>query len=186
MKNTKPKLIIIYAFAGIGKSTLAKKLNDDIPLSLCVEGDELLTMIGQWLPNEEQAREYVFAMTKSLISTYLDTGHDVIVPYLLTNKSHVKAFETIANEHNANFLEIYIKSNKEKSVKYLLERGTWGEEGAPKIGESDIPHIREIYDEMEMAMNDRKNCFEINYLRGSIEETYQSIKQIIDKGIKQN
>jgi guanylate kinase len=29
MDNPKPKLIILYGFAGIGKSTLAKRLNID-------------------------------------------------------------------------------------------------------------------------------------------------------------
>lgn len=179
MKNKTPKLILIYAFAGIGKSTLAKKLNNDIPLSLCIEGDELLTMIGQWQPNEETARKYVYKLTQSLIKTYLDIGHDVIVPYLLVNKSHAEEFSNIAKKLNADFLEVYLKSDKEDSVQYLLERGTWGEEGAPKITDSDAPHIREIYDQMFKAMESRRNCAEIQYKRGEIKQTYQKLKQLI-------
>jgi deoxyadenosine/deoxycytidine kinase len=176
--HKKPKIILIYAFAGIGKTTLAKRLNDDMPLSLCIEGDELLTMIGQWLENEEQAREYVFEMTKALMSTYLNFGHDVIVPYLLTNESHSKEFESIAKKHDIDLIEVYLKASKSSSVQYLLERGVWGEKGAPPIKKTDIPNIEQIYDDMSKAMKSRKNCIEIQYERNKIDKTHQMLKEI--------
>lgn len=182
----KPRLIMIYGFAGLGKTTLAKKLNTDIALSLCIEVDELLTMIGQWLPNETVARKYVYSITKSMIDTYIKLGHDVIVPYLLTDKNHAIELEAIANNHGADFFELYIRSNKEESIKYIYERGTWGEADAPPITQADLPHIKQTYADMEKAMSTRLNVIEIPYIRGDIAKTYNEMVIILNKVTLEN
>lgn len=182
----KSRLIMLYGFAGLGKTTLAKKLNADISLSLCIEVDNLLTMIGGWLPNETIARNYVFSLAKSMAKTYLEIGQDVIVPYLLLDKSHAIELESISMKHNADFIELNIASNKNESIKFLYERGTWGESGAPPITQADLPHIKRIYDNMEIAMATRPKVIEIPYFRNDIAKTYDEMMIILNKVTMEN
>lgn len=177
---------MLYGFAGLGKTTLAKKLNTDIALSLCIEVDDLLTMIGGWLPNETVARKYVFSLAKSMAITYLEIGQDVIVPYLLLDKSHAIELEYIAMKHNADFIELNISSNKNESIKYLYERGTWGEADAPPITQADLPHIEQIYDEMKDAMSTRSKVIEIPYFRNDIAKTCDEMMIILNKVTMEN
>lgn len=61
----------------------------------------------------------------------------------------------------------------------LLERGTWGEEGSPKLTEADLPEITGLYETMEKAMNERKNVKTIIPEVGDIEGTYQKFMTAI-------
>lgn len=171
MKN--PKLILLYGFASSGKTTLAKRYIDEHPLSIAIEGDEIIGMMGQWRAYEEKARNMVFEHTKSIVRNQLTAGYDALLPYLLTDSTQVEAFEEIANEYNASFLEIYIKIEKEDAISRLLERGTWGEEGSPQLTEADLPEITGLYETMEKAMNERKDVKTIIPEVGDIEGTYQ-------------
>lgn len=170
---------MLYGFASSGKTTLAKKYIDEHPLSMVIEGDEIIGMMGQWRANEEEARKMVFEHTKSIVRNQLTAGHDVLLPYLLTDSTHIEAFEEIAKEYNASFLEIYIKIEKEEAVSRLLERGTWGEEGSPQLTESDLPEITDLYKTMEKAMNERKDVKTIISEVGDIFGTYQKFMTAI-------
>jgi 2-phosphoglycerate kinase len=44
----KQKLILLNGFAGVGKSTIAQKYISETPLTLCLEGDIVMGMIGCW------------------------------------------------------------------------------------------------------------------------------------------
>jgi len=81
------KLIILYGFASSGKSTLAKRYIDDNPMTIAIEGDELINMIGGWRKNESDARHLVFEYTKSIAEIHLGNNHDVFIPYFLSEAS---------------------------------------------------------------------------------------------------
>ena len=178
MKN--PKLILLYGFASSGKTTLAKRYIDEHPLSIAIEGDAIIGMMGQWRSNEEKARKMVFEHTKSIVRNQLTAGYDVLLPYLLTDNIQIEAFEEVANEYDASFLEIYIKIEKEDVISRLLERGTWGEEGSPQLTEADLPEITDLYETMEKAMNERRDVKTIISEVGDIEGTYQKFLSVIN------
>ena len=177
----KPKLIIIHGFAGVGKTTIAKRYIDDHPLALNIEGDNLIVMLGQWITHEDQAREYVFALTKSMIATHLKAGKDVIVSYLLTDARHSEAFEQTAKEHNADFYEVLLSVDKEDAVNRLLERGTWGEPGSPPLTENDLPSIHKLYETMDAETAKRPDMITIHPVKDDIESTYQALLEAIKK-----
>ncbi len=168
------KLILLYGFASSGKTTLSKKYINENPLTISIEGDQLIGMMGQWRQHEDVARELVFKHSKSIVENHLQSKHDVILPYLLTDAKHASTFEEIAKRNNAYFHEIYIDIEKDNAIKRLLERGCWGEEGSPKLAVDDMGEINDLYKVMKSAMSKRNNIISIASKAGEIEETYNA------------
>lgn len=177
MKTT--KVILLNGFAGSGKSTIARKYVDAHPLSMVIESDELIVNIGGWLAHEDQAWPLVFSLTKSMISTALALGHDIILPYLVRDADRAAEIEEIARTSGATFYEFYLSVPKDRAIQKLLDRGIWGEPGAPPITNDDIPLINEIYDLMDGQLQKRPKQIHIEIEEGSPEATYQKILDYI-------
>ena len=172
-------MIILYGFAASGKTTIAKRYTDQHPLSIAIEGDQIIGMIGQWRKNESEARGLVFEHTKSIADKHLQAGYDVIVPYLLNDAKHSNEFEGIATRNIADFHEVYIEIEKEDAVNRLILRGCWGEEGSRKLTENDRAELISRYEYMEVVMQERTNIKSISSQVGKIEETYQELLEAI-------
>lgn len=176
----KPKLILLNGAAGVGKTTIAKRYATEHPFTLNFVGDGLIEMISDWSGREAEAREYVFRMTQTAAETYLQTGHDVILQYLLTNPMHAVAFEAIARDAEAEFYEVLLEVDKATAVRRLLARGRWGEPSSPQLTEADIPDIEALYDRMITATNERPDTKRVPVTEGDIEGTYQAFLQALD------
>lgn len=166
-------------FAGVGKSTIAKRYIDEHPLALDIEGDRIIVMLGQWQKFEDDARKHIFELTKAMASTHLKFGNDVILTYLLTNAEHAAAFETLAHEHGADFFEILLTAEKADAIGRLMERGLWGEEGTEPLTEKDLPTIEALYDAMIIETAKRPNTKSVPVLKGDIDHTYQAVLEAI-------
>jgi predicted kinase len=171
----RPKLILLNGFAGSGKSTIAKKYIQDHPLALLIEGDELIVNLGNWLQQEPEARQIVFELTKGLVSTHLSGGHDVVLPYLVTDGTHIAAFQRIAQDTGADFYSFLLHNEKETAITNLLKRGTWGKAGTDPLGEKDMPTILDLYERMESQLEHQENVAVIDQNGHSAEETYAQV-----------
>lgn len=175
----KPKLILLYGFASSGKTTLSKKYISEHPLALSIEGDQIISMMGQWRANENEAREIVFEHTKALTERHLMSVHDVLLPYLLTNAEHAESFREIAERVGVDFFEIYIYLEREEAIARLLKRGVWGEEGSPKLSSDDLPEIEQLYDQMEKSMSSRTGVKLLPSTLNDVEGTYAELIRLI-------
>ena len=169
----RPKLILLHGFAGVGKSTIAKRYIDEHPLALDIEGDRLIVMLGQWLAHEAEARTIVFEHTKSLAATHLSLGKDVVITYLLTDAAHAEAFETLAKDHGADYVEVLLSVERDQAISRLLKRGTWGEEGLDPLTEKDLPAIEEVWGTMVAAIKKRPHSIVVQAHEGDIDRTYE-------------
>lgn len=168
-----PKLIVLSGFAGIGKSTIARRYADAHPLCMNLEGDRLIVMLGQWLAYELKARELVFEHSKAIAAAHLAHGHDVVLPYLPTQTHHIGEFEDIATEHGARFVEIALTCDRQEAIQRLLRRGSWGEEGTEPLTNADLPVIESLYDRMEAALLARPHTVRIPSIENDLDGTYQ-------------
>lgn len=175
-----PKLILINGFAGSGKTTLAEKYVEKFPLSLNIEGDKIIAMIGGWKEHYDEARTTIFPLTIALTRTYLELGHDVVIPYLLKNANEAEAFEHLAEGMGVKYYEIYLHAEKDEAIKRLMQRGTWGEEGLPPLGDDDLPDISQLFDEMESATNLRPHQIKLEVIHGEIEKTFEKFLEILN------
>ena len=172
---SKPKLILINGFAGSGKTTIARKYIDEHPLAMVIEGDELIVNIGHWLENEPETRKAVFALIKSMLGTYLSTGHDVVLPYLVTNATDVNEFERVAKDKGADFYEFVLHTDRLDAVARLLKRGTWGEAGLPPLTDKDLPETEKLITQMETELEKRPKAIVLSLLESSPDETYKQL-----------
>jgi predicted kinase len=175
-----PKLILINGAIGSGKTTITQRYIDEHPLALSVVGDEIMAMLGQWLKYEVDARQCVFELTKSMATTHLKGGHDVLLPYLLMDPTHATAFKAIADDHKAEFFEILLTVDMATSVERALQRGTWGEPGTDPITEKDIPIIEAKYTAMEKALESRPGTVKIEATEADVDGTYQQLLHVLE------
>lgn len=173
------KLILLNGPAGVGKSTITELFLQENPLSIGVEGDSIIAMMGCWREYEDDARELVFQHTLHMANTQLKAGHDVVLPYLLVEPAHAEAFANVAQNNNAVFVEIVLYSERADAVTRLLERGVWGEKGSPKLTEEDKPEIEALYEKMELALQSRPDTRYIHVKKGDIQGTYRAFNEIV-------
>lgn len=174
-----PDLILLYGVVSSGKTTLAKRYSQETPLSLCLEGDQLISMLSHWTENEIRAQQLVFGYSRAVVAYHLGQGENVIVPYVLLRPDEAQAFEDIAREQSANFIEVLINTSKQTSVERTLARGTWGEPDAPPVSLDDQPVIEDLYDRQVQTLRHRPNLKLVESIDGEPELTCQSFLKVV-------
>jgi hypothetical protein len=155
-----------------------EKYISDHPLALQIDGDEIITKLGQWRAHIGEAIRSKILLTSNMAASHLRLGYDVILP-IMQGGVYETAYENVAMESGADFYEICIHVERNQAVHRLLERGTWGEAGLPPITQLDIPKIERLCDEMINAVAFRANTVKIESLKGDIEGTYKSLLKAI-------
>lgn len=82
-----PNLYIITGPAGVGKSTVSKKIAESKDKSALIEGDEIYhQVVGGYIPAWKQGNhlDVFWKVCISTIRTYLEAGYDVIFNYIVT------------------------------------------------------------------------------------------------------
>ena len=176
--NSKLKLIILYGFAASGKTTIATKYISDHPLSMMIEEDLLIDMVGQWRKFEDKARDLVYKHICSIVKNQLQAGYVVILPCLLTDATRAESFQRIAEEAGCPLYEVYLEGSKEVAITRLLKRGTWGEAGSPPLTDEDRPEIETLFETMEREMAKRKNVVPLTVTKGDVDTTYQKLLEL--------
>ncbi len=117
------KLIIINGPCGIGKSTLAKNLNDQMPLSFLLDTDAQSRFIGHYREYREERWEMRQEIAKVILETCFKLGRTVIVDQMSFKPETMDEYRKIAEEHNADIHEFIIWAPKELVMKRATERG---------------------------------------------------------------
>lgn len=173
----KAKLIVLNGFAASGKTTIAKKYIAEHSLAMALEADCLVDNIGDWINHRKEVRQLSFELTKAILQTYLQSGHDVILPYLVTEDEEVEAFESIARACNADYYEIILHNKRDEAIARLLKRGRWGEASSPTLTKKDLPEIETVIDKMESVVKNRPNTIKIQIKDQTPEATYSQVLQ---------
>lgn len=172
---SRPKLILLNGFAAAGKTTIAKRYITEHSLALALEADALVDNIGGWHKHEAEVRRLTFATTKAILRAYLPSGHDVVLPYLMTDAAEAAAFEAIAAACQAEYYEVLLHSDRDAAIARLLRRGRWGEATSPPLTEQDLPEINKLYDRMSAALAARPPQLTIRLAGRSPAETYEEL-----------
>ncbi|HEX8227533.1 MAG TPA: AAA family ATPase [Candidatus Saccharimonadales bacterium] len=167
------KLIVLNGFAASGKTTIAKKYIAGHSMALALEADAMVDNIGDWIHHEQEVRQLTFEMTKAMLRAYLPSGHDVILPYLVTDTGEVKEFESIARDCGAEYYEFVLHNDRKDAIARLLARGKWGEATSPPLTEDDLPEIEKLLDRMESALAQRPQAVKIELTGQEPDETYR-------------
>ena len=101
-----PNLYIITGPAGVGKSTISRKLAQSINKSVLIEGDDIYhQVIGGYIQAWKKGNhlDTFWKVCISAIKIYLDDGFDVIFNYIITPKN-LDLIKTTITNYNIKFI----------------------------------------------------------------------------------
>lgn len=110
---TMSKLYIITGPAGVGKSTISKKLAETLPKSALIEGDAIYhQVVGSYVPawKEGNHLDTFWKININTIKTYLETGYDVIFNYIVT-PTQLETIKNNFNNYSIKFIVLLVDEN---------------------------------------------------------------------------
>ena len=117
------RLVHLNGPPGIGKSTVARRYVAEHPGVLNCDIDVLRTFIGGWESDFGKAGGLIRPAALSMIQAYLASGHDVVLPQMLTDPNEVGRFESCALDVGAQFVERVLMDTATSSVARFHRRG---------------------------------------------------------------
>ena len=133
------RLIHLNGPPGIGKSTIASAFADRHPGGLNLDIDRVAAMIGGSGDSFSDSFEAGRLLAAAMAKVYLASGHDVIMPQMMTlvNARELADFEAAAAAAKAEYLQILLTANVEPSVERCMERAKAGIHRMPSAKSSE-------------------------------------------------
>ena len=117
------RLIHLNGPPGIGKSTLARRYVDEHPGVLNCDVDVLRTFIGGWRGDFGGAGALIRPAALAMITAYLRTGQDVVLPQMLIRLPELERFENAARDAGAEFIACMLMDQEASAVSRFHRRG---------------------------------------------------------------
>lgn len=111
------KLYIITGPAGVGKSTISKKIAESLEKSVLLEGDDFYhQVVGSYVPAWKDGNhlDVFWKVCIDTIKTYLDNGYDVVFNYIISKDKFLELKE-IFSSYEMKFILLMV--NEETIVK---------------------------------------------------------------------
>ena len=103
-----PTLLHLNGPSGVGKSTLARAHADAHLGTLLCDIDELRSWVSGWEDDFVGTGEAVRASALALLTAYLRTGRDVVLPQLIVTPALAERFEAAAAEAGATYVGVVL------------------------------------------------------------------------------
>jgi predicted kinase len=116
-----PRLIHLNGAPGIGKSTLAVRYGVEHTGVLRCDIDALRTMIAGW-EHEEQAASRARTIALAMITAYLRTGGDVVLPQLVAREDQLERFRRAAEEGGGEHIHIMLLASPATTIQRFRAR----------------------------------------------------------------
>ena len=101
-----PTLLHLNGPSGVGKSTLARAHAAAHPGTLLCDIDDLRSWVSGWEDDFIGTGEAVRTSALALVTAYLATGRDVVLPQLIVTPAQAERFEAAAAEAGATYVAV--------------------------------------------------------------------------------
>ncbi|MDT7725710.1 MAG: hypothetical protein QOI21_2286 [Actinomycetota bacterium] len=159
-----PQLIHLNGPSGVGKSTVAQLYADRHPGVLNLDTDQVVSLIGGWQDNFWQTLKAARLLAISMVETHLRTGHDVVMPQLVTSAEEVVRFEAAARDCGARYREIVLMAGKQQVVDRFAGRAASGDPARHRYIDEIITRgggpvlLERIHDHLTEFLRERPAC----------------------------
>jgi predicted kinase len=117
------RLIHLNGAPGVGKSTLATRYAEEHPGVLRCDIDGLRTMISGW-ESDEQAASRARTIALAMITAYLRTGADVVLPQLVARADQLDRFRRAAAEGGGEHVHLMLLASPAATIERFRARAT--------------------------------------------------------------
>jgi predicted kinase len=118
------KLIILNGPPGVGKSTVAMRLQKELQSSVLVDIDELRrTTMPDYRERREESLRLAYEIAANTIGDNLKSGHDVIIDKAISDEDTIESFIEIGKKHAAEVYEFLLFADKDTVQKRADGRG---------------------------------------------------------------
>lgn len=164
------KLILINGGAGIGKSTIAEKIHQALPLSFLLDIDAQRRYISGYKEHREESGELIIKLSLAMVEDYLQNGHDVVIDKILTDAKISDAFLELGLKYGATVFEFVLNADKET---LMARAGTRGfREGSMLTPEK----VSEFWEAMQSYIKDRPQAIVVDTKNVSADDTFEYVR----------
>jgi GrpB-like predicted nucleotidyltransferase (UPF0157 family)/predicted kinase len=167
------KLIILNGPSGVGKSTIAARLHQDIPSSLLIDIDELRRAIPGYPEKRQETLLLSYEYAADAIEDGLKAGNDVIVDKAISYSDTLDSFIERGKQCGADVYEFLLFADKQTVQKRADERGyrPGGLLTPEKVGE--------LWEKSDVLRTERTNAYVVDTTHLSLEEVFSHIREIV-------
>jgi predicted kinase len=174
------KLIFINGPCGVGKSTLAHNIHNQLSMSVRIDIDEIRRLIADYREHRQASGLLAFELAFGMIESALKNGCDVIIDKIMFNyskspKNYLQEFQELAKKYQAEFLEFILKADKKVIVDRVIKRGL------DKKSLLTMDRVEEFCDEIDNFIPQRKKAKLIETTNLTEIEVFEKVWKIINK-----
>jgi hypothetical protein len=171
---------------GIGKSTVASAFADRHPGVLNLDIDQVTALIGGHKDRFSESFEAGIVLAAAMARVHLISGHDVIMPQMMTNVNagELADFESAAAAANAEYCQILLIARVGPSVDRCMERAKGGDprhDVISKVIEDNggRDFVRMLHAQVTQFSAGRQPHAVIDCERLTVEQTCQAVEAVL-------
>ncbi len=174
MNENRPKLIILNGPSGVGKSTVAARLHDEMPLSLLVDIDMARKQISNHREYRKESLALAYEHALAVVESHLKSGNSVIVDKAIVSAPAVlESLVDLGEKYDADVHEFILMASKEIVLQRAHSRG-FREKSllTPQKAE-------EIWEKAATTEKLRHNATVIDTNKMDADAVYEEVKKVI-------
>lgn len=172
------KLIIINGPAGVGKSTVANILHEQIKPSYLLSCDSIRRFLNDYHDLPREGRTLRNKIVLNMLEALLSEDIIVILEQLHTDKKMIESYRKIGRKHKAEVHEIFLWVTEEQELLNRFHNRDKGEMRHPKSSLTD-ERVSRYWHKMKSFTEDGNTNSTIITDKQSPEKTVAEIQKII-------
>jgi predicted kinase len=180
-----PRLIHLNGPSAMGKSTVAQLYADRHPGVLNLDTDRIVSLIGGWREDFWTALTAGRLLAIGMAETHLASGHDVVMPQLVTRPDEVDRFEEAARQCGAEYHEFVLMGDKQLMRDRFAGRAASADQAPHRFIDEILERsggptlLARIHDHLSEYLARRANLTLVDTAGRAPEEIYQDIVTVL-------